>query len=105
MRSLTRALQTWVQNISSRRVGGAQSDVAEAGDAGVAFAVIALAAIGGPPHQLDVVAGGVLEGDEASHPAHLRFFRRADTDRMAEAIELGAAVSRSVRSATSNAAV
>ena len=33
--------------------------MAEAGDAGVALAVIALAAVSGPPDKLDVVSGGI----------------------------------------------
>src|SRR5262249_50048637 len=45
-------------------ISGAKPDVAEAGDAGIAFAVIALAAVGGPPNKLDVVSGGILESYE-----------------------------------------
>ena len=69
-------------------VGGAEPDVAEAGDPGVPFAVIAPAAVGGPPHQLDLVAGRILEGDEAPHLAQIGFLRRTQADMMAEPIKL-----------------
>src|SRR5712671_6717389 len=68
------------EDLVAGRVSGAQSDVAESGDPCVAFAVIALAAGGRPPHQLDVVAGGILEGDEAPHPAQFCFLLRPKTD-------------------------
>ena len=55
------------KDLVARRISCAQPDMAEPCDSSVAFAVIALAAVGGPPHELDVVARGILEGDEAPH--------------------------------------
>ncbi len=69
-------------------IGGAKTDVAEPGDPGVALAVISLSAIGGPPHQLDAVAGRIVEGDEALHLTQFSFFRRAQPNGVTEAVKL-----------------
>ena len=72
----------------ARGVGGAQSDVAEAGDAGVAHAVIALRAMGRAPDQLDAVAAGIVERDEVAHLAQLGFLGGAVVHAIAEPFEL-----------------
>jgi len=65
----------------------AQADVAKAGDAGVARAVVAHHAVRGAPYQLDAVAARVVEGDELAHLACLGFPRRADVNRVAEPLQ------------------
>jgi SAM-dependent methyltransferase len=69
-------------------VGGAEPDVAESSDPGVPLSVIAPAAGGGPPNELDLVAGGILETDKASHVAQFGFLRRTQADAMTELFEL-----------------
>ncbi len=69
-------------------VGGAQPDVAETGDPGVALAVIAPAAGGWPPYQLDLVACRVVEGDELAHPTQFGLLNRTQADMMTEPIKL-----------------
>ena len=71
-----------------RHVQRRQRSMAESGDAGIAFAVVALAAGGGPPHQLDVVARGILEGDEVPHMTQFRVCRGTQSDMMAEPLKL-----------------
>src|SRR3546814_16386675 len=65
-------------------VGGAQANVAEAGDAGVAAAVPATAGQRRAPRQLDPIAGRITESDEATHLALGSFVRGADVHRVAE---------------------
>src|ERR1041384_7598187 len=52
-------------------IGGIQSNVAEAGDSGIAAGKIAAAASFGPRHEFDVVAGRIAKADEGSHLALL----------------------------------
>src|SRR5262249_59631434 len=52
------------ERLVARGVRRAQADVAEAGDAGVAYAVVTLAAMGAPPHQLDTITARVVERDQ-----------------------------------------
>src|SRR3546814_9887575 len=68
-------------------VGGAQANVAEAGDAGVAAAVPATAGQRRAPRQLDPIAGRITESDEATHLALGSFVRGADVHRVAERLE------------------
>src|SRR3546814_3392640 len=63
-------------------VGGAQANVAEAGDAGVAAAVPATAGQRRAPRQLDPIAGRITESDEATHLALGSFVRGADVHRV-----------------------
>jgi hypothetical protein len=66
--------------------------VAEAGDAGIALAVIAAGTDGRAPHQLDPVAGRILEGDEVADLAKVALLLRAGADLMAEPLQLGGGV-------------
>src|SRR5262249_967475 len=75
------------ERLVARRVRRAQADMTKVGDAGVARAMVAHAAVGGPPHQLDPVAARVVEGDELAHFARLRLARRAGAHRVAEPFE------------------
>src|SRR6185295_5657589 len=59
-----------------RSIGGAQPDMAEMRDTGVACGEIALAAVERPHHQLDLVTARVLEGEELLHAALLAFALR-----------------------------
>jgi len=60
----------------------------KAGDAGVARAVVAHAAVGGPPHQLDPVAARVVESDELAYLAGIGLAGRAGVNRVAEPFKL-----------------
>src|SRR5213594_952777 len=72
----------------ARSIGGAQPDVAEMRDSSVACGKIALAAVKRPHHDLDLVAGRVLEREEPLHAAQLAFLLRAVTHGMAGFLDL-----------------
>src|SRR5712691_6680299 len=74
----------------ARRIGGAQPDVAEMRDSSVACGKIALTAVKRPHHDLDLVAGRVLEREEPLHAAQLAFLLRAVTHGMAGFLDLRA---------------
>jgi hypothetical protein len=76
------------ERLVARGVRGAQADVAEAGDAGVAGSMIARAAMGGPPHQFDPVTGRVIERDKLAHFASFRLTWRAGVNRVSEQFQL-----------------
>jgi hypothetical protein len=76
------------ESFITRRIGGAESDVAKPRDPGVAFSVIAPATVSGPPDEFDFVASRILEADEASHVAKFGFFRRTQTDVMSKPLKL-----------------
>src|SRR5712691_9709340 len=59
------------ERLVSRSVGGAQPDVAEMRDSGVARRKVAQPGMEGTHHDLDLVPGRVLEGEELLHPAQL----------------------------------
>jgi hypothetical protein len=69
-------------------IGRAQPDMAEAGDAGIARGEIAPAAVFGPHHQLDRIAGGVAEKDHVPDLAHLAFLRRPAANAVAQSLKL-----------------
>jgi hypothetical protein len=77
------------ESLVARRVGAAETDVAESGNSGVTLSVIAPIAVGGAPDQLDLVARRIFKGDEAPNVAQFSFLRRAQADMMTEPIELG----------------
>ena len=74
----------------ARSIGGAQPDVAEMRDPRVACGEIALTAVKRPHHDLDLVAGRVLEREEPLHAAQLAFLLRAVTHDMAGFLDLRA---------------
>src|SRR5712691_10898029 len=74
----------------ARSIGGAQPEVAEMRDSGVACGEIALAAVKRPHHDLDLVAGRVLEGEELLHAAQLAFLLGAVAHGMAGFLDLRA---------------
>src|SRR5712691_4154484 len=78
------------ERLVARRVRGAQPDMAEMRDSGVARGKIALAAVKRPHHDLDLVAGRVLEREEPLHAAQLAFLLRAVTHGMAGFLDLRA---------------
>ena len=77
--------------------------MAEAGDAGIAPSEIAPAAVFGPHHQLDRIAGGVAENHHVPDLAQLALLRRPAANAVAQALELRARLSRSAAAATSKA--
>src|SRR5437899_12443434 len=72
----------------ARSIGGSQPDVAEMRDSSVACGKIALAAVKRPHHDLDLVAGRVLEREEPLHAAQLAFLLRAVTHGMVGVLDL-----------------
>ncbi|MCY1244894.1 hypothetical protein D9M72_579940 [compost metagenome] len=53
----------------ARRIGRAQADVAEAGDAGIARWKIAATAMVGRDHEIDAVARRITKVDEGTNPS------------------------------------
>ena len=76
------------EGLVANRVGRAQADMAEAGDAGVARAVVAAAAHRRPPGDLDPIAGWIGEADEVAHHARVGLLARADMHGMAKLLQL-----------------
>src|SRR5262245_27722617 len=68
-------------------ISRAQADVTETGDAGIARAVVAGAADGGAPSDLDAVAGGIGEANELAHHAHIGLFACADMHVVAKLLQ------------------
>jgi hypothetical protein len=77
------------EGLVASRISGAQADVAEAGDAGIARAVVACAAVGGPPSDLDAVAAGIEETDEFAHHASPGLLARADMHVLVKPLQFG----------------
>src|SRR6266487_303421 len=73
-----------------RRVAGPQSDVAEMRDSGVARRKIAQARMERAHHDLDLVAGRVLEGEELLDAAQLALVLAAVAHRVAGLLDLRA---------------
>src|SRR5881396_317279 len=73
-----------------RRVGGPQPDVAEMRDSGVARRKIAQARMERAHHDLDLVAGRILEGEEMPDAAQLAFVIRPVVHRVPRLFDLGA---------------
>src|SRR5262245_59718980 len=62
--------------------------MAEARDACITAAVVALAGVARPANKLDAVAARILEGDEAFDVPRSGFTGRTDLDRMSQTVEL-----------------
>src|ERR1700730_4107209 len=54
-------------------MGGAQADMAETGDSGISCREVALATAFRPNHQLDLMAGRIIEADERLYLAQSTF--------------------------------
>src|SRR5262245_34593172 len=63
--------------------------MAEARNAGITRAMIANAADGGPPRDLDPVAGWIRKADEVAHHARISLLARADMHGMAKLVQFG----------------
>ena len=66
------------------RIGRVKTDMAEAGDAGVAAREVAPSAAFWPHHKLDVVTGRIAEADEGFHLALFGLLRGTGVHRMAK---------------------
>src|SRR5437773_27115 len=73
-----------------RRVGGPQADMAEMRDSGVARRKIAQARMERAHHDLDLVAGRILEGEELLDAAQRAFVLRPVVHRVPRVFDLGA---------------
>ena len=73
----------------SRCVGGAEPDMREPGDTGIAHAVISLGRLFRPDDQLDFVSRRITKGDESCDLAQRGFFRASVADFAADRLESG----------------
>src|SRR5439155_19368405 len=78
------------EGFGPRRVGGPQPDVAEMRDSGVARRKIAQARMERAHHDLDLVAGGILEGEELLDAAQLALVPRPVMHWVPRLFDLGA---------------
>src|SRR5437763_2739413 len=78
------------ERLVADRVRGAEADMRKAGDARVARAMIALTGGLGPDHELDRIAGWVLEADELAYATRVAVFARSKTHVMAKLFERSA---------------
>src|SRR6516225_6655864 len=76
------------ERLVAHGVRGAQANMTEAGDAGITHAMIARAAVGGSPHQLNPIARRVIKTDELAYLPGLRLVGRAGVNRVSESLQL-----------------
>ena len=86
----TRVADLGPESLIARGIGSIKADMAEARDAGVASRKITHAAVIGPRHDLDLVAGGIARRDEGPHAPRVAFRPRAEMDGAPRLFELGA---------------